>query len=324
MRLGVAIEVHDPPVRLRGLDANDTHLACILRARRRPLWFLGHPQSGFHALLRREVNILFEFRHTLRVEDLHPAGTAKLRLGSGEFNGELSRGERQITGSSLDRYEPFLSRARFDGNDLLSVTFSTSALPRCSSPVTSRDRTSRVTRGDLDHMARRSTGARFRYAGCALLLILVTQRPAIAAVGQTPWSCSIGLSDRQTHSVSGGWKMLHAVCPTPHLTISRTAPLSTATPCAKYPWTKSLSCSNRNGERPSSLSSYERPRAANTGTGHGHQNHRPRSSLRVRTESTGGQGRAGQGHAGLRVALRGIGHGAVATRRRFQARTRHR
>lgn len=43
---------------------------------------------------------------------------AKLRVGSGEVNGELSRREGQITGSSLDRHEPFLSRRRFDGNDL--------------------------------------------------------------------------------------------------------------------------------------------------------------------------------------------------------------
>jgi hypothetical protein len=41
-------------------------------------------QSGFDPLLRGEVNLLFVFQHTLRV-DLHPAGTATLRVGSSAF-----------------------------------------------------------------------------------------------------------------------------------------------------------------------------------------------------------------------------------------------
>ena len=124
VRFGVAVEIHDPPVRLRGLDAEDTPPACLLRARRGPLWFLGHPRSvRLHALLGREVNILFEFRYTLCVEHLHPARMAKLRVGSSEVNGELSRREGQITGSSLDRHEPFLSCPRYDGNDLVVRDF---------------------------------------------------------------------------------------------------------------------------------------------------------------------------------------------------------
>jgi hypothetical protein len=77
---------------------------------------------AFHAL-RGKVNLLFVFQHTLRVEDLHPAGTATLRVGSGEVDCELPRRERQISGSPLDRYEPFLSQSRFDGDYLVLCDF---------------------------------------------------------------------------------------------------------------------------------------------------------------------------------------------------------
>ena len=63
------------------------------------------------------------FQPTLCVEDLHPAGAAKLRVGSSEVNCELVRGERKITDSSLYRYEPFLLRPRFDGDYLVLCDF---------------------------------------------------------------------------------------------------------------------------------------------------------------------------------------------------------
>jgi len=102
---------------------------------------------------------------------------------------------------------------------------------------------STVTRGDS---AWRNASPSF--GGGELLL---TDVPTMLRPGRLPGACSTGLSDRQTRSASGRKETLRSVWRTPSPTaISRSAPLSTATPCAKCPRIKSLSCSNQNAERP--------------------------------------------------------------------------
>ena len=45
MRLREAFKIDDPPVGLGGFDAKDIPPACVVRARRRLLWLLGHRRS---------------------------------------------------------------------------------------------------------------------------------------------------------------------------------------------------------------------------------------------------------------------------------------